>query len=105
MLEVKITNQVNTFHPHTHIQNTLINPMFVFKGRIVVAPGDYQYTFDCNIPDECPTSVEDDTGFIRYSITVFIDEDDDRKKEFVESFTVLKPLDLNDDESNSVRND
>ncbi|XP_037041430.1 arrestin domain-containing protein 3-like [Bradysia coprophila] len=66
-----------------------------------VESGDYKYLFDCNIPDECHTSVEERKGFIRYSVTVVIEEDVDKKKEFVESFTVLNPLNLNDDESNS----
>ncbi len=71
--------------------------------RITVEPGEYKYVFDCNIPDECHTSVEETHGFIRYSVTVVIEEDSERKKEFVESFTVINPLNLNDDVVHSVR--
>lgn len=72
-------------------------------GRIIVPPGEYKYLFDCNIPDECHTSVEEDNGFIRYSVIVVIEEDVDKKKEFIESFTVINPLNLNDDETYGVR--
>lgn len=85
---------------HCHKTTTSLS---IHPGRIIVPPGEYKYLFDCNIPDECHTSVEEDKGFIRYSVTVVIDEDDDKKKEFVESFTVINPLNLNDDETYSVR--
>lgn len=68
----------------------------------MVPPGLYKYKWDCEIPDDCHTSVEENIGFIRYSVMVVIEEDVDQKKEFVESFTVINPLNLNDDQSYSV---
>lgn len=78
-----------------------MEPSF-YLGRSTVPSAEYKYQFNFNIPDECHTSVEETTGFIRYSVALVIEEDVNKKKEFVESFTVINPLNLNDDVSYSV---
>ncbi|KAG4069557.1 hypothetical protein HA402_006923 [Bradysia odoriphaga] len=67
------------------------------SGEVIVQPGEYNYTFSCALPAALPTSVEGDTGFIRYSVIVNLDRPMWPDQEFEEFFTVLKPLNLNDD--------
>lgn len=82
--------------------SSLLTLFIFYLGRLDVQPGDYKYQFNCAIPDECHTSVEETTGFVRYSVALVIEEDLKKKKEFVELFTVINPLNLNDEEFYSV---
>ncbi|KAJ6636592.1 Arrestin domain-containing protein 3 [Pseudolycoriella hygida] len=66
------------------------------KGEVVVQPGEYIYTFSCALPVDLPTSVEGDTGHIRYCVIVNLDRPMWPDQEFEECFTVLKPVNLND---------
>lgn len=65
-------------------------------GEVVIQPGEYNYTFSCMLPVDLPTSVEGNTGYIRYSVIVNLDRPMWPDQEFEESFTVLKPVNLND---------
>lgn len=67
-----------------------------FPGELVVQAGEYNYTFSCVLPVDLPTSVEGKIGFIRYSVIVNLDRPMWPDQEFEESFTVLKPVNLND---------
>lgn len=64
---------------------------------IKVEPGNYKYNFQCNLPAELPTSVEGGYGYIRYTARVVLDIPLWTDTEFKERFTVIKPLDLNQD--------
>lgn len=72
-------------------------------GEIELQPGVYSYTFQCLLPAGLPTSVEATHGHIRYSATVNLDRPMWPDQEFEEGFTVLKPLNLNDQPHLRVR--
>lgn len=55
----------------------------------------YTYTFECQLPEGLPTSLEGDFGFIRYSATVVLEYPMNPPKVFVQYISVLKKLDLN----------
>lgn len=59
--------------------------------------GVYNYEFHCNLPAELPTSMEGDTGHIRYLTRVVVDIPMWLDARFEEIFTVIKQLDLNSD--------
>lgn len=63
---------------------------------MILVPGVYNYTFQCNLPIGLPTSVEGIHGHIRYSATVSLIRPMWTDQEFEEGFTVIKPVDLND---------
>lgn len=60
-----------------------------------MAAGAHTHSFQCLLPSTLPTSVEADDGHIRYSACVVFDEPMKSNAEFTETFTVVKPLDLN----------
>ena len=66
-----------------------------FADETLFRPDIYSYPFECSLPDECPTSLEGDSGYIRYSATVVIDCSGAPPKAFVQYFSVLKRVDLN----------
>ena len=57
-------------------------------------PGTYNYTFQCMLPPELPTSVEARIGYIRYLARVVIDIPRAFDKEFDCPFTVIKGINL-----------
>lgn len=71
----------------------------------MLVPGVYNYTFQCNLPIGLPTSVEGIHGHIRYSATVTLIRPMWTDQEFEEGFTVIKPVDLNDQPQLFVRID
>lgn len=70
-----------------------------FADEIELRPGTYSYTFECQLPEELPTSVEGERGHIQYNARVVMDRPLFRDKEFDTVFTVVKPLNLNNFES------
>lgn len=72
-------------------------------GEITVAQGEYNYTFETVLPMGLPTSVEAQNGHIRYGLQVVLDRPRWPDQKFEESFTVIKPLNLNNDISLRVR--
>lgn len=71
------------------------NIIFI-KGTIEIQPGIYTYTFQCNLPDNLPTSLESQNGYIRYSVLVKLDRPLMIDTEFLQPFTVIKKVNLND---------
>lgn len=69
----------------------------------MLQPGTYNYTFQCNLPIGLPTSVEGVHGYIRYSVTLNLDRPLWPDQEFEEGFTVIKPVNLNDQPTLRVR--
>lgn len=60
-----------------------------------MAPGTYNYTFQCMLPHGLPTSVEGEYGHIRYTARVVLDIPLWPDKEFEVPFTVIKGINLN----------
>lgn len=58
-------------------------------------PSTYNYTFQCMLPAELPTSVEGKIGYIRYTVRVVVDIPMWPDDEFKVPFTVIKAINLN----------
>lgn len=72
--------------------------VFIFKDELHLEPGEYNYDFQIRLPVGLPTSIEAQIGYIRYGLQVVLDRPrflPDQK--FAEQFTVIKPLNLNND--------
>lgn len=61
-----------------------------------MTPGSYDFTFECALL-RLPTSFEGEYGHIRYTACVVLDIPMWPDKEFEVAFTVIKPINLNDD--------
>lgn len=59
--------------------------------------GEHNYEFQFRLPANLPSSFEGDFGHIRYIATVVLDIPNWPDDEYQQPFTVIKPLDLNDD--------
>lgn len=73
-----------------------------FSGEVTIQPGVYNYDFQIQLPPELPTSIEGVFGYIRYVACVTIDHPVERDPYFETTFTVIKPLNLNDNPSYRV---
>lgn len=60
-------------------------------------PGEYRYDFEIQLPLGLPTSLEAQVGYIRYGLQVVMDRPLWPSQKFEETFTVIKPLNLNND--------
>lgn len=67
-------------------------------------PGDYKYSFHCNLPPGLPTSLEAETGYIRYKVRIVLDIALWPDQEYETIFTVIRPLNLNFDPALRVGN-
>lgn len=67
------------------------------SGTVRLNPGIYQYSFECMLPPELPTSVEGSYGHIRYIVRVVLDFRLHPEIKFEETFTVIKMINLNYD--------
>lgn len=75
-----------------------------FIGEIRVEPGHQSYPFECELPIGLPTSMEAKEGHIRYTVKVVFEVPDIVPHlEFVEVFTMIKPLNLNDSHLSMLR--
>lgn len=63
--------------------------------RVDLAPGTYNHTFQCHLPQGLPTSVEGGYGHIRYWVEVVLNIPMWPDKEYSRTFTVIKMIDLN----------
>lgn len=59
--------------------------------------GEHIYNFEFTLPAGLPSSFEGEFGHIRYIATVVLDIPRWPNDVFQQPFTVIKPLDLNDD--------
>lgn len=57
----------------------------------------YNYSFECDLDNELPTSIEAGFGSIRYFTRVVLDILHRPSKAIVQPFSVIKPFDLNID--------
>lgn len=73
-----------------------INLCFELTGHIRLAPGLYNYAFECKLQSDVPTSFESENGsYIRYTALVVLDYQNSKEKTFTESFTVIREINLN----------
>lgn len=63
-------------------------------GEVRLTPGMHEYSFQVLLPPHLPTSFEGKHGHIRYTASVALDIPFWFDKEFVESFTVIRPINL-----------
>lgn len=71
---------------------------FSLKDEMHLEPGEYTYDYRIRLPVGLPTSIEAQCGYIRYGLQVVLDRprfSSDQK--FAETFTVIRPLNLNYD--------
>lgn len=61
--------------------------------------GTHSYPFQCQLPAGVPTSWEGGCGYIRYAVRVHVNEPLAPKQEFEVPFTVIKPVNLNLDQT------
>lgn len=64
---------------------------------VTIPPDSYKYTFQCDLPETLPTSIEGEIGYVRYVVAVHLDRPMWPDQIFEEAVTVIKPLYLNDD--------
>jgi Arrestin (or S-antigen), N-terminal domain/Arrestin (or S-antigen), C-terminal domain len=68
------------------------------SGKEVEIPkGTNVYNFQCFIPPNAPTSFEGTMGYIRYTVSLNLDRKEKRDESFVRAFTVIRPVDLNNE--------
>lgn len=77
--------------------------LFYLTGDLIIEPGTYIYTFQCLLPMGLPTSFEGPYGHIRYSAIVTLDRPRWPDQVYEQDFTVIKPLNLNNDVTLRVR--
>lgn len=71
--------------------------LFFIKGEMTIEPGTYTYPFQVQLPLGVPTSLEAEHGHIRYGMQVVLNRPRWADQKFEETFTVIKPLNLNHD--------
>lgn len=59
--------------------------------------GTFKYTFQVQLPFGLPTSLEAQCGHVRYGMQIVLDRPRWPNQKFEETFTVIKPLNLNHD--------
>ncbi|XP_055296096.1 arrestin domain-containing protein 1-like isoform X2 [Sitodiplosis mosellana] len=67
------------------------------RGELTIEPGTYTYAFQVFLPLGVPTSLEAQHGHVRYGLQVVLDRPRWPDQKFEETFTVIKPLNLNHD--------
>lgn len=71
--------------------------LHLLLGTMSLSPSVHNYKFSFVLPPALPSSIEGDFGFIRYSVNVHLDRPLWSDQRFHRFFTVLKPLNLNDE--------
>lgn len=66
------------------------------SGEVQLMPGTHKYTFQCQLPNELPTSAEGRYGHVRYNVRVVIDRPMWPDKKFKVPFTVIKAINLSE---------
>ncbi|XP_034185991.1 arrestin domain-containing protein 17 isoform X1 [Osmia lignaria lignaria] len=74
-------------------------------GEIEIQSGEHKFPFQCVLPTNIPSSFEADFGHVRYTVKVTLDRPWKFDQEVKSPFTVVSPLDLNQEQraSESVR--
>lgn len=66
-------------------------------GEITLEPGEHTYPFTTHLPPNLPSSFEGEHGFIRYTVKGIVDRPWKFDQDVKMAFTVISPLDLNQD--------
>lgn len=61
----------------------------------MLQPGTYNYTFEFKLPNNVPSSIEGDCGWIQYAVNVVVDISIWADQKFEQTFTVIQPINLN----------
>lgn len=72
-------------------------------AEIVLPAGEHSYPFTCALPATLPSSFEGEWGHVRYTIKVTLDRPWKFDQDVKMAFTVLSPLDLNQNAHVKVR--
>ncbi|XP_055375346.1 arrestin domain-containing protein 2-like [Condylostylus longicornis] len=72
-------------------------------STIVIEPGIHTYNFSCALPSQLPSSFEGTHGNIRYSVQIIFDRPWKFDKTYTVGITILKMVDLNNNDSPSIR--
>lgn len=64
-------------------------------SEIELPAGEHRYPFSCSLPPNLPSSFEADYGHVRYTVKAIIDRPWKFDHEVKAAFTVIAPLDLN----------
>lgn len=65
------------------------------EDQFTLDAGTHYFDFDCEIPENCPTSFESKHGRIRYTLEVVVSRPGKPNQTQKSAFTVLNVLDLN----------
>lgn len=65
------------------------------SADVVVPAGNNNYSFEIQLSSKLPTSYEGTFGYIRYIITLHIKRSEQKMDPLKETFTIIKPLNLN----------
>ncbi|KAH8420802.1 hypothetical protein KR222_005403 [Zaprionus bogoriensis] len=71
--------------------------VIMFSAEVTLEPGIHVYTFACQIPVTCPSSIEGQFGRVRYMAKVSLLRPWKFDQSYTRCFTVLKLMDLNYD--------
>ncbi|CAK9825486.1 Arrestin domain-containing protein 17 [Anthophora retusa] len=64
-------------------------------GEIEIQSGEHKFPFQCVLPSNLPSSFESDFGHVRYTVKATLDRPWKFDQEVKSPFTVVSPLDLN----------
>lgn len=75
---------------------------FFSGGEIEIQSGEHKFPFQCVLPTNLPSSFESDFGHVRYTVKATLDRPWKFDQEVKSPFTVVSPLDLNQESRASV---
>jgi len=64
-------------------------------GEIEIQSGEHKFPFTCSLPTNLPSSFESDFGHVRYTVKATLDRPWKFDQDVKSPFTVIAPLDLN----------
>lgn len=83
---------------------TLLSFIYVLSlgGEIEIQSGEHKFPFTCTLPMNLPSSFESDYGHVRYTVKATLDRPWKFDQEVKNPFTVIAPLDLNQEPKAAV---
>lgn len=79
--------------------------MNIILGETNLRQGLHEYTFQCMLPHQLPSSFEGEYGHVRYTASVLLTFHLWPDKKFKTPFTVIKATNLNTNQALRVNND
>lgn len=74
-----------------------LNIQFDLAGKVDMQAGTYNYSFECMLPSDLPSSIEGRNGSVRYFVRVIIDNTVLTNEIFKKTLNIIRPMDLNAD--------